>query len=442
MSVPDHPTLDALANVLEAGLKEAAESARDQHWMLRIMQVVQHRAWTDGPPRASYKEEMVADFGAIGRYAEFLKRTCSDGLTPILESDQQLAGAFATSDYEDDVEQVIRIAAAVDALVDDFVVLYLRDSHNFDWNEIAFERAMNAVRKYAGLQSHSLVVRAPLLGLTMNSDGLKISDGICIKPLREEEFLRLQDSNLYERQNRTMSPFQWAPGRFVLEMLVDVPIGADRYDERRAIVWRLHECLTAVRLLGDGFVYMGDIWFERTTPSFGDTYEEVYVSDGWRGVKPGLKLDVEESTAGVVAQLLSQLVGVFTTGSKKSHPLHVPNSRFNMYFERDLVEDQLLDLAICLEALFTKPGEKTEVTYRISRRIGRLLGTTQPERVTMIKTAKDIYDVRSRLVHGTYVDPQELFENVQELIRIVRAAILLKIQTGWTVDSLDDRMMI
>jgi hypothetical protein len=385
---------------------------------------------------------MVADFGAIGRYAEFLKRTCSDGLTPILESDEQLADAFATSDCRDAVEQVVRIAAAVDALIDDFAVLYLRDSHNFDWNEIVFERAMNAVREYAGLRSHSLVVRAPLLGLSMNADDLKIADGIFIRPLKQEEFLRLEESNLYERQNRTMSPFQWIPGRFILEMLVNVPIGADRYDERRAIVLRLHECLTAVRLLGDGFVYMGDIWFERATPSFGDTYEEIYVSDGWRGVKPGLKLDVEESTTGVVAQLLSQLVGVFTTGSKKFHPLYVPNSRFNMYFERDLVEDQLLDLAICLEALFTNPGEKTEVTYRISRRIGRLLGTTQPERVAMIKTAKDIYDVRSRLVHGTYVDPQELLENVQELIRIVREAILLKIQKGWTVDSLDDGMMI
>jgi hypothetical protein len=276
----------------------------------------------------------------------------------------------------------------------------------------------------------------------MNSDNLKIANGICIRPLQEEEFSRLEVSNLYERQNRTMSPFQWTPGRFVLEMLVDVPIGADRYDERRAIVLRLHECLTAIRLLGDGFVYMGDIWFERTTPSFGDSYEEVYVSDGWRGVKPGLKLDVEEFTAGVVARLLSQLAGVFTTGSEKSNPLYVPNSRFNMYFERDLVEDQLLDLAICLEALFTKPGEKTEVTYRISRRIGRLLGTTQLERVAMIKTAKDIYDVRSRLVHGTFVDPQELFENVQKLIRIVREAIFLKIQTAWTVDSLDDEMMI
>lgn len=143
---------------------------------------------------------------------------------------------------------------------------------------------MNAVREYAGLRSHSLIVRAPLLGLSMNSVDLKIADGICIRPLQEEEFSRLEVSNLYERQNRTMSPFQWTPGRFVLEMLVDVPIGADRYDERRAIVLRLHECLTAIRLLDDGFVYMGDIWIERTSPSFGDSYE----------VKPLARRDVAD----------------------------------------------------------------------------------------------------------------------------------------------------
>jgi hypothetical protein len=442
VSAIDGPTLDALGGVLEVGLKELAVLARDNHWKLRNPQVVMHRTWSDGPPTVSYEEEMVLDYGAIGRGSDYLKQNFSDALTTILQSDERLAAAFATSDYRADVEQSIRIAAAADALVDDFAMVYLRESESFDWNETAFERSMNGVRRFAESTTHSLVVRAPLLGFSMNADELTISDGAFIRPLKKEEYLKLESGNLYERQNRTISPFQWTPGRFVITLTVDVPIGADRYDESRAIVLRLHECLTAVRLVGEGYVYLGDIWLERISSQYGDSYDEVYVSDGWPRVNTGMNLEVDEVTTSLLAELFNGLTGVWAQGAKKSNRLFIPNSRFNMFFGRELVEDQFLDLAICLESLFTRSGESSELTDKISRRVGRLLGSTQDDRMEKASTVRKLYGLRSKLVHGEPVEADVLFENVRVLLRMVRDAIVLKIRDGWSVDSLEREMML
>jgi hypothetical protein len=434
-------SLSSLSASLELGMKHVAVFAQESHWSLRNREVVQHRVWNGGPPSAWYEEEMVVDYRAIGWGADLVKQSYGDTIGEIIGSDNRLFAAFATSDYGDDVDRSIRIANASDAFIDDFLVQYLRDSDDFSWNEESFNLAMASVRDFVASNNHSLVVRTPILNFSMNVEELAISNGIVIKRLPSEDVSRLERTNLYQRQNRKISPFHWIPGNFYIEVRAEVPIGADRYDERRDILLKVHECLTAIRLLSDGWLALGDVWFERTSPHFGDIYDDVYVREGNLGVWPTAKLEVDSATPGTIAELISKLSGVWSHDAIKSNPLFIPNSRFNMYYERSLVEDQLLDLAICVEALFSKSDERTEITYRISRRIGRLLGHTQAERIALISRAKDIYNVRSRLVHGGHVETKELFDSVQTLFGIVRDAIVLKIQTGWTVENLDDEMM-
>jgi len=227
MNVPESSPLDAVADTLKVGLKELAIFARENRWTLRNREVVMHRAWTDGAPTASYQEEMVLNWGAIGWCSDYLKQNISDSITTILQSNENLAITLATSDYKSDVAETLRNAAASDALIDDFVVAYLHDSENIDWNERAFEESMSSLRQFARSTTHSLVVRAPLLGFSMCADDLTVANGLFVRHLEREEYLKLESSNLYERHNRSISPFQWTPGRFVLQLEVGVPIGAD-----------------------------------------------------------------------------------------------------------------------------------------------------------------------------------------------------------------------
>ena len=61
-------------------------------------------------------------------------------------------------------------------------------------------------------------------------------------------------------------------------------------------------------------------------------------------------------------------------------------------------EDQLIDLIIALEALFS-PAKEGEHRFRISQRAAILLGGSNQERKDIFAFIRNAYDARSRLVH-------------------------------------------
>ena len=63
------------------------------------------------------------------------------------------------------------------------------------------------------------------------------------------------------------------------------------------------------------------------------------------------------------------------------------------------LEDAFLQYAIALECLYLPEGNR-ELTYRLSLRIAKLIGTQLDERKEYTKTVRDLYESRSRIVHG------------------------------------------
>ncbi|MFZ0184382.1 MAG: hypothetical protein WAL88_06055 [Nitrosotalea sp.] len=82
----------------------------------------------------------------------------------------------------------------------------------------------------------------------------------------------------------------------------------------------------------------------------------------------------------------------------------------------------ILDCFIALEALFFKSSEKTELTYRLSNRVATLLGKNNEHRVKLREEISNLYDMRSRIVHGDHIS---LGENpFGPLLIYVREAIM------------------
>jgi Apea-like HEPN len=76
--------------------------------------------------------------------------------------------------------------------------------------------------------------------------------------------------------------------------------------------------------------------------------------------------------------------------------------RAGQYYEaslrRELASERLIDLAICLESLFTSGNE--ELTLRISHIAAQLIGTDPEWRLQIYKAVKTLYGRRSKLFHG------------------------------------------
>jgi hypothetical protein len=81
----------------------------------------------------------------------------------------------------------------------------------------------------------------------------------------------------------------------------------------------------------------------------------------------------------------------------------VPLGRLNLARRRVTTGDKAIDGSVCLEALLSGRGQG-ELTHRLSVRAALLLGRSLDERQKIVKTVREFYKVRSKIVHGSRND--------------------------------------
>lgn len=86
--------------------------------------------------------------------------------------------------------------------------------------------------------------------------------------------------------------------------------------------------------------------------------------------------------------------------------------RFNMAFERQLLDDRIVDLMIAAESLFLHdvgaPGERGELRFRLALRAAKFVESPQYAPRQVFNLMSKAYDVRSRVVHGGSINNIDL----------------------------------
>ncbi len=97
--------------------------------------------------------------------------------------------------------------------------------------------------------------------------------------------------------------------------------------------------------------------------------------------------------------------------------------RFHQSFDRDLPEDQAIDLCVALECLFSEDREA--IGYKIALRAAYLLETDPEKRKALFTFLRQAYRERSNVVHGTGSRPswRTKENNADKLADIVRSAL-------------------
>jgi hypothetical protein len=109
--------------------------------------------------------------------------------------------------------------------------------------------------------------------------------------------------------------------------------------------------------------------------------------------------------------------------------LNIAVERFNYAYERNRLEDKLIDYMIAFEALFSKKGETGEFRHKLSTRVSRLLKQNYEERKEIAKIMKEIYDKRSTIIHGERDNLTLEFINlVEDLLRASIKSFLEKLK--------------
>jgi hypothetical protein len=126
-------------------------------------------------------------------------------------------------------------------------------------------------------------------------------------------------------------------------------------------------------------------------------------------------------------------------GGSREHEARVLKAEPHIMIAADLFEKalegpsvapelRLILMMMALESLFSS-DDKSELAFRMSLRISVLIGSNDAHRKEIFETLKDLYDVRSRLVHGSWYRGSKGFVRVSDiqlgvLRNVVRASIL------------------
>jgi hypothetical protein len=93
---------------------------------------------------------------------------------------------------------------------------------------------------------------------------------------------------------------------------------------------------------------------------------------------------------------------------------------------------------VALEALFG-PEDGREITFRLSQRVGFLLGVSKEEARQLFETAKAGYGFRSKIVHGQWKQDPSATERMAEAEGLLRRAYTRILETPDLADTFSSK---
>lgn len=268
------------------------------------------------------------------------------------------------------------------------------------WNAEVFDRVYYRLEEFLCQDSYVSHFVSPLYSFSCHSGtSVELETGVYIR--KADDFF----SSILRNQPLTIEhPLDTES--WVIDVAIKQPKSVERDSEDRYTTkakMKLRIILQSLRLLHRGKVFVGPLCF-LTFPKFGGFKRNV-----------GVLMETDLTT------LPSAYSGYFTLGSyelteseveelKTTYGLisketnRYPDSfalalgRFNDYFGRVNELDGLLDLVIALEALFA--GDSQEIGYSLALRCSYYLEPDTEKRKAIFTRLRDIYDIRSYIVHG------------------------------------------
>jgi hypothetical protein len=121
---------------------------------------------------------------------------------------------------------------------------------------------------------------------------------------------------------------------------------------------------------------------------------------------------------------IQKVFSLVSTALQNDKRVSIMIDRFNSSLRREKLEDKIIDLSVALEAML---NETTEIMFRLSL---YLAFVSQQDRATAYELFRTLYNVRSRIVHGSQHEPraqrdlESIVQKMPELLRYSKAAML------------------
>lgn len=285
------------------------------------------------------------------------------------------------------------------------------------------ERARKLARQVLDLvEGENLVwlTMLPLAGLRVTE---RLTSGnVVLRPITPEEYLDLRSEEpfrLSEGVLRHARRFDFHHERAVLE----VRESRSKRVQHQGDISRTRRVILALQLLG----------FDPAGRGQAVTVTEPFQLGGTRGspislAEHGAQRDVGQADLDASVEL-AERIPIGAVGAARTRD-EIALARFQTAAVERSSSDAIVDQVIALEATFLH-GVRDELRFRFALYGAWFLGMDRTDRLRLFDELKDLYDARSRIVHGTALLPHEI-EALSALARRVSSVTLLRaLRQGW-----------
>ena len=312
-----------------------------------------------------------------------------------------------------------------------------------EFNSMLFDDAYKTLERFFYQDYLVMSVISPLHNFTAEDERIDLDGNLCIRKIEINE----QEQLINELRMSSMMPFHDAASfKYTIELQLQAKkiIGStlDVLKEQTDVLSQLmgesiSRLVTTLRLFKTGLVGYNIV---RTLGSpelpvpFGTQTSLTSSYKRFRG-KEYILTKLEAAELGKLWEAINKIN--FDTFPQLSIAL----SRFNFAYERDKLEDKLIDFMVAFEALFFKEGETGEFRHKLAVRVSRLLEQKYENRKAVVDKMNKFYNERSKVVHGEKADLKDDFINsVEDHLRKSIVIFLERLRTfdhGEIISRLD-----
>jgi len=305
-------------------------------------------------------------------------------------------------------------------LVQNFLLRYAELAPDLGWQEQVFAQVWGELAAYVDSGNAAIEVTSLLHHLRLDADRVDLHADGAIEALNDEGKRLIWARVRSQAANYLQQPLGWhAAVRTTIAWRRGEPSalqqGRDRHDE----------VLLALRLLSEGRVAISVSFADPGSPGAAFAGPGAGLSDLMGPGQPPWGADMRIAPAD--APRLLDLIA--SCRQRKDDPkLVFALRRFDLSYTRMLAEDRLVDGWIALESLFSDPTKRDNIAERLAEEISRELRSDEiARRKLQDKIRRGYYEVRSRVVHGDPVPPQQVATVAMRTDGLLREALRRRI---------------
>lgn len=308
-------------------------------------------------------------------------------------------------------------------------------THKFVLSDQHFDEQVNGFELMVNSPTIEYVRTTPLYGVTLQNN-IWLSDQISFETLTDDKVLTLLDLGLITSDSFGIgNDFVNRPPRTAIVTKFFMPKtvrgDVDTPEPLNNAVFELWNRstiaeTTAIELLtlilGTAITPIGSHTKALGATTGGSELQWNAIANSWAIASTNLTAEA--------ANKFHQLWPIVSDDSKKSrHFLAIALRRFALATSRPALDDKLIDLMICAEALFLPDGN-AELTFRLAHRAALLLGDNPKHQKEIFDFFKAAYGKRSTIVHGNKSllndakDITDLNQTITQLSAYLRKSIL------------------